>query len=166
MTSTRCLLLLLIGLLMSGCGYQLRGSLAMPESLKNVYVFNASSPLQTELQAILKSSRATMANSPNEAGIVVKVLKEDIRSRVLSIGSAGKTSESELNYYLQFQFYDSQEHELMEEQTIEIAREYFNDQSAVLARSNEDLIIRKEIYKQASRMLLARARVAAEKLKK
>ena len=67
---------------------------------------------------------------------------------------------------LQFQFYDNQENALMDEQRIEIAREYFNDQTAVLAKSNEEQIIRKEIYKQAVRMLMLRAEAAAERLKK
>jgi LPS-assembly lipoprotein len=115
---------------------------------------------------MLKSAKGKITTSPNEASLVVKVLKEDIRTRILSIGSAGKSSESELNYYLRFQFYDNQENELMEEQTIEIAREYFNDQTAVLAKTNEEQIIRKEIYKQAARMLMARANVAVEKIKK
>ena len=153
-------------LMLSGCGYHLRGSIDMPEELKNMYVFNASLPFQTELNAVLKSSKAKLATSPNDAGLVVKILREDITTRVLSIGSAGKSSESELNYVIRFQFFDNKENELMDEQTIEIAREYFNDQSAVLAKTNEEQIIRKEIYKQAVRMMMVRARAAIDKIQK
>jgi LPS-assembly lipoprotein len=166
MRQTRACILLMAWLMLTGCGYHLRGSVDMPESLKNMYLFNASSMLQTEIQTLLKSAKGKIAGSPNEAGIVVKVLKEDMTTRVLSIGSAGKSSESELNYYLRFQFYDNQENELMEEQTIEMAREYFNDQTAVLAKSNEEQLIRKEIYKQSARMLIARAKVAVDQIKK
>lgn len=151
---------------LSGCGYHLRGSIDMPESLKNVYVFAASSPLQTEMMAMLRASKGKLAASPNEAGVVVKILKEDMSSRVLSIGSTGKSNESELNYYLRFQFYDNKENTLMDEQTIEIAREFFNDQTFVLAKTNEEQLIRKEIYKQAARMLMARARIAVDNRKK
>ncbi len=166
MRQTRACILLMAWLMLTGCGYHLRGSVDMPESLKNMYLFNASSLLQTEIQNLLKSAKGKIAGSPNDAGIVVKVLKEDMTTRVLSIGSAGKSSESELNYYLRFQFYDNQENELMEEQTIEMAREYFNDQTAVLAKSNEEQLIRKEIYKQSARMLIARAKVAVDQIKK
>lgn len=158
--------LLVMFLLLSACGYHLRGSIAMPESLKSLYVFNASSALQSELSDVVKASKGHLASSPNEAGLVVKIISEDIRTRVLSIGSSGKSNESELNYFLQFQFYDNQENQIMEEQRIEIAREYFNDQTAVLAKSNEEQILRKEIYKQAVRMLLLRAEAAAAKIKK
>ena len=166
MRQIRACVLLVTWLMLSACGYHLRGSVDMPEALKNIYLFSASSMLQTEIQVMLKSAKGKIATSPNEAGLVVKVLKEDMRTRILSIGVAGKSSESELNYYLRFQFYDNQENELMEEQTIEIAREYFNDQTAVLAKTNEEQIIRKEIYKQAARMLMARANVAVDKIKK
>lgn len=153
-------------LILTACGYHLRGTIAMPESLKNMYVFNAGPQLQNELKAVLKASKAQLASSPNEASLVIKILNEDMKTRVLSIGSTGKSNESELNYFLQFQFYDNQENALMDEQRIEIAREYFNDQTAVLAKSNEEQIIRKEIYKQAVRMLMLRAEAAAERLKK
>ena len=158
--------LLLMFLMLTACGYHLRGSIAMPESLKNLYVFNASSALQSELNDVMKASKGHLASSPNEASLVVKIISEDIKTRVLSIGSSGKSNESQLDYFLQFQFYDNQENQVMEEQRIEIAREYFNDQTAVLAKTNEEQILRKEIYKQAVRMLMLRAEAAAAKIKK
>jgi len=151
---------------MVGCGYHLRGSIEMPESLKNLYVFGSSQPLQTEILSLMKASKGKIVGSPNDAGVVVKVLREEMRSRVLSIGSTGKSSESELEYYLRFQFFDSKENALMDEQVIEISREFFNDQTAVLAKGNEELLIRTEIYKQVARMILARARIAVDNQKK
>ncbi len=85
-----------------------------------------------------------------------------MRTRVLSIGTTGKSAESELNYYLRFQFFDKQDNPLKDEQSIELAREYFNDQTAVLAKTSEAQLITTEIYKQASRMLMVQARVALE----
>lgn len=151
---------------MVGCGYHLRGSIEMPEALKSLYVFGSSPPLQTEILSMMKASKGKIVGSPNDAGVVVKVLKEEMRSRVLSIGSTGKSSESELEYYLRFQFFDSKENALMDEQVIEISREFFNDQTAVLAKGNEEQLIRTEIYKQVARMILARARIALDNQKK
>ncbi|PPD26948.1 MAG: hypothetical protein CTY22_03670 [Methylomonas sp.] len=115
------------------------------------------------MKGLLRSASGRLTASPNEAGVVVKVLREDIRRRVLSMGSTGKSSEMELDYYLRFQFYDKQEKPLMEEQTIELSREYFNDQLAILAKESEEMMIRKEIYKQAARMVMSLAQVAVEK---
>lgn len=159
------LLLLALSILV-GCGYHLRGTVALPESLKSLYVFGASSDLQTELVTLLQSSKGKMVNSPNDAGVVIKILKEDLRRRVLSLGSSGKSSEFELQYYLRFQFFDNQEIALQEEQTIELTREYYNDQTAVLAKDLEEGMIRKEMYKQVARTLLSRAQVAVENKQK
>ena len=159
------MILIIVLLFLSACGYHLRGSVDIPESLKNVYVVGANPYLQIEIAALLKASKGKIANSSKEAGIVIKVVKENITNRVVSIGATGKSTESELNYYLRFQFFDNQDKPLMDEQTIELAREYFNDQTAILAKTSEAQLITIEIYKQASRLLMARARVAIDNVK-
>jgi LPS-assembly lipoprotein len=162
--ASRLLVSGLISLLL-GCGYHLRGSIDLPEQFKSLYLFGVSSPLQTELQSLLRAANGHVAASPNQAGLVLKVMKEELRNRVISVGSAGKSSEVELAYYLRFQFFDNQEKPLLDEQTIELSREFFNDQTAVLAKDNEELLIRKEIYKQVARMLMLRAQAAINSAK-
>jgi LPS-assembly lipoprotein len=160
-------LVLIFGLgLLPACGYHLRGSVDIPESLKNVYLSGAASSLQSEMVSLLKASNAQIAPSIDKAGIVIKVMREEMKNRVVSLGTTGKSTESEVNYYLRFQFFDNKDKPIMDEQTLEISREFFNDQTAVLARSSEELVIRNELYKQAARMLMARARIAVETPKK
>lgn len=158
--------LVLMVLSAGGCGYHLRGSIEMPESMKNVYVVGASSLLQTQIVSILKASKSNIAPFSKDAGVVIKITKEDIRNRVVSIGTTGKSTESEVNYYLRFQYFDNKDKPLQDEQTIEMAREFFNDQTAVLAKASEELMIREEIYKQAARMLIARAKIALDNQQK
>ena len=72
--------------LLTACGYHLRGSIALPAELKNMYVFGANGNLYSELQSVVKASDGKLAASPNDAGLVIKILKEDFRRRVLSVG--------------------------------------------------------------------------------
>jgi LPS-assembly lipoprotein len=160
------LLLMLVLVFLTACGYHMRGSIALPEELRSMYFFGVSGSLDTELKALLKAADAGVATSPNDAGVVLKALKEDLRRRVISVGSSGKSSEIELLYYLRFQFYDNQENTLLDEQVVELNREFFNDQTALLAKAEEEQTILKEIYRQAARMVLARAKIAAESRKK
>ena len=152
--------------LMTACGYHLRGSIALPTELKSVYLFGGAGSLNEEIKAMLRASEGKIVSSPNDAGIVIKVLKEDMRRRIISVGQTGKSSEMELNYYLKFQFYDNQENPLLDEQTIELSREFFNDQTAYLAKENEEILISKEMYRQAARMLISRAEIAVGSKKK
>jgi LPS-assembly lipoprotein len=154
--------LMIVLLVLNACGYHLRGSLEVPESLKSVYLTGASSAFQDQITSILKASKGNLVTTSKEAGVVVKVNKEDIRNRVLSIGTTGKSTELELIYYIRFQFYDNHDKPLMDEQTIEISREFFNDQTAVLAKSSEEQLLRTEIYKQVARMVMARAKIALD----
>ena len=161
----RFLLIVLLGFT-TACGYHLRGSIALPAELKNVYMFGMSGALSEEMKSLLRAADSKVAASPNQAGIVIKVLKEDMRNRVTSLGQTGKSNEMELNYYLRFQFYDNQENPLMDEQTIELNREFFNDQTVILAKENEEQTIRKEIYRQAARSIMSRAEIAIGSKKK
>ncbi len=152
--------------LATACGYHLRGSIGLPAELKSLYLFGTSGELNREMKAMIKASEGKIANSPNDAGVVIKVLKEDMRRRVISTGKTGKSSEIELIYYLRFQIFDNKEQPLMEEQTIDLSRDFFNDQTALLAKETEEATIRKEMYRQASRMLMMRAQAAVEASKK
>jgi len=151
--------------LLTACGYHLRGSMSLSSELQNVYLFGMSNQLNQEMKALLKASKAKIASSPNEAGVVIKILKEDMRRRVTSLGQTGKSQEMALDYYLRFQFYDNQQKPLIEEQTIEMSRVYFNDQLALLAKENEEKTIRQEMYRQTARMLMSRAEAAVKKRK-
>jgi LPS-assembly lipoprotein len=152
-------------LLATGCGYQLRGSLDVPDELKNVYMTGDSPSLHLEMVNMMKASKGKLLSTSTGAGVVIKINKEDIRTRVLSIGTTGKSTESELNYYVRYQIFDSNDKPLIEEQTLEIAREFFNNQTAVLAKSAEEQLIRNEIYQQATRILMSRAKIAIDNQK-
>lgn len=146
----------------SACGYHLRGTELIPDTLKNLYLIGASPQFQAEAVSMLKSANGQLVNSPESAGIVIRILKEDMHNRVVSIGTTGKSTESEVNYYIRFQLFDNKDNPLQEEQTLEVSREFFNDQTAVLAKSSEELLIRTELYKQVVRMVFARAKSVIE----
>ena len=152
--------------LLTACGYHLRGSMSLSSDLKNIYLFGMSGGLSQEMKALLKASDIKLALSPNEAAVVVKILKEDMRRRTISIGQTGKSQEMELEYYLKFQMYDNQENPLLDEQVIELSRVFFNDQLALLAKENEENTIRTEIYRQTARTLVSRAEAAVKSKQK
>jgi LPS-assembly lipoprotein len=68
----------------------------------------------------------------------------------------------ELGYRFNYELVDSKNKVLMPQQPIEIKREYYNDQLAVLAKGNEEALIISEMYQQAVRSIVNGARVALE----
>ena len=149
-----------MALLLSACGYHLRGALELPDGLKNVYLVGGSGQLQEQFNSAMKTSSVGIASSPETAGIIVRIFNEDNQRRVLSLSSTGTANDFELEYRFDYELVDSKNKVLMPRQSVEIKREYYNDQVAVIAKGNEEIVIRNEMYQQAVRSIVNRARVA------
>lgn len=157
--------LLLASLLMfSACGYHLRSSLDLPKELKTVYIEGASGQLRNILKKSLRSSVAKLVNHASEAGIVIKVVKEKMRNHVLSLNASGRANEYELYYVLDFLLLDAKGNVLTETQSIEITRDYFNNQEELLGKYNEEQVIRDEMYYQAVSIMLNRSRIVLKQM--
>ncbi len=166
MPQTKNIVLLTVLLFISACGYQLRGSIELPEGLKSIYMQGGSRALKKTMQKTLKSSGGQLVDHIDQAGIVVKIDTENMDRRVLSLSSTGRVSEFELIYILEFTLLDKAGEVLSKQQRIEINRDYFNDQGDILGQNNEELVIRDEMYRSAVRSIFNRSRVALEKLEK
>ncbi len=144
--------------LLTACGYHLRSAIDIPEAMKSVYIEGAGSELHREMKQSLRYSEGRLVSAPSQAGLVIKVVKDDMRRRVLALDSQGKAIEFELNYTVTYSLLDAQGKILLDQQNLEIDREFFNSQQDILAKNNEELVIRDEIYRQAVRSIVSRAR--------
>ena len=151
---------MILALLLSACGYHLRGAIDLPAGMKNVYLEGGSAQLRDQFNRAMELSSVPLASSPETAGIIVKIFDEDSQRRVLSLNSQGAANDFELGYSFDYELVDSKNKVLVPRQSMEIKREYYNDQLAVLAKGNEEALIRDEMYQQAVRTIVNRARVA------
>ncbi|MGZ5006868.1 MAG: LPS-assembly lipoprotein LptE [Methylobacter sp.] len=159
---TRKVVIFVMALLLSACGYHLRGAFELPANMKKVYVEGGSLPLRDQFSQIMQASSGQLTDSRKGAGIVVKILSEDFNRRVLSLSSRGKSNEFELDYHLDYELANPGDAVLLPRQTVEIRREYYNDQQFVIAKDNEEALIRNEMYQQAVHTIVNRARVVLE----
>ena len=159
---TKKAIILGLALLLSACGYHLRGSFELPSAMKNVYIEGGSGPLREQFRQVIKSSSGQLAGSRGGAGIVIKIFDEDFKRRVLSLSSRGKSNEFELYYRLDYELTNAGDALLMERQPVEIRREYYNDQQFMIAKDQEEAVIRNEMYQQAVHTIVNRARVVLE----
>ncbi len=150
--------LILCVLFLSACGYHLRGAIELPSELKNVYVEGASAALQEQFKLALQSSSVQVVNNRAEAGVVIVVSGEDSLKRSLSLGVGGRSNQYGLEYRLNYKVTDAKDVELIEPNSVEIRREYFNNQLDILAKDNEEITIRNEMYQQAVRTMINQIR--------
>jgi LPS-assembly lipoprotein len=159
---TKKAVIFVMALLLSACGYHLRGAIEMPSNMKNVYVEGGSAPLLEQFKQVMKSSSAQLAGSRKDAGIVIKIANEAFNRRVLSLSTRGKSNEFELEYRLDYEFANAADAVLMPQQSVEVRREYYNDQQFMIAKDQEEAVIRNEMYQQAVQTIVNRARVVLE----
>jgi LPS-assembly lipoprotein len=143
--------LLVLGL--SNCGFSLRGSQALPESL-NTVVINASmqhSPLNRALDARLPVYQLRSVNADSEAvedinptsSVLLNLQPETLDRRLLSVFSSGQVAEYELIYSVDYQVIFPNAEPI--NNTVSVSREYQDDPQRILAKSRELELIMDEM---------------------
>ncbi len=143
---------------LTACGYHLRGSIDLPAQLERVAMQSASTNLQNAMKQLLRGSGAKLVVRPSAASLVIQLQQEDMQRRVLSLDSTGRANEFELTYRLRYQLLNAKGKPLVDKPLVaELHRTYFNDQVEILAKSNEENVIRQELYRQAAERILSQA---------
>ena len=162
MLTKKSVILMMMALLLNACGYHLRGNLELPAGLKSVFLEGGSAQLQEQFKKAMDLSSVPVASSAETAGVIIKVFDESSQRRVLSLNSTGVANDFELDYRFDYEIVSAKDQVLMMRQPVEIKREYYNDQLAIIAKESEETVIRNEMYLQAVRTMVGRAKTAFE----
>lgn len=148
--------------LTTACGYHLRGSIDLPDALNKVFVSNASGTLNKAFKDIYKEK---LVKSASTAELVVKILKEQLSRHTVSTDTSGYSNEFTLVYRIDFNILDGKGKILSANQRLRLNKSYFNNQSGdtLLAKNNEEALLRKELYSQAVYSITSKARAALSK---
>lgn len=149
---------LMMVLLLTACGYHLRGAFDLPKGIKKIYLRGASTLLREQFSKTLQGSSGQLVNSPTTAEVIVGIFDSDIKQRSVSLSAGGRSNEFELTYRLEYELRDATNKVLLAREPMEIRREYFNDQQDIIAKDNEESVIRTEMYQQAVRGIFNRLR--------
>ncbi len=160
------LFLLVVATLLSACGFHPKSSYSLPLELKSVYLDGGSPALREEMRQQLRHSKSELTESLAESKMVIKLFDENFQRRGVSLSERGKTNEYELIYRVEYELATPKDAVLLARQPLEIRRDYYNDQQAVLARDNEETTLRSEMATQVVRTMLNQARFALEKSEK
>ncbi len=154
----RLLPLLLFWSILSGCGFHLRGAVALPPDKRVVALagIGMDRPFARELQRLLDLVEGRLTRDPKEAGSVLVVHQIQQDRRIVSLDEHGKAIEFELVYRVRFEARKPDGRVLLPMQTITIRRIYLNPQFQIIGKSEEESVIREEMRREAARTLLRR----------
>lgn len=144
------------GMLLTACGFQLRGSTNLP--FKSIYLGLAdSSPLGNELKRYIRASGETeVVADPKAAEAVLEVLAEVRDKQVLSLNSQGRVREYVLIYRLNFRVTNNQQKELQPPTEIVIKRDIRFNESAALSKEAEEGLLYRDMQSDMVQQILRR----------
>ena len=151
-------------LVLSGCGFHLRGSTDLPEELSEVAL--EGTRLNGELGVAVRNgfSRAggQVVESRSSARSVLVITQDSSSRRVLSVNSLGQANEYELAYTLGFRLDDPNGTNRVVAQSIKLRRQYRFDPDLILAKGDEEARLVREMRQDAVHQMLRRLKAGIE----
>jgi LPS-assembly lipoprotein len=147
------------GILLSGCGFQLRGTGNQPElPFKTMFLgFPETSPLGIALRRNLAAAdRVKVVNDRTQADAALEVLAEARDKQVLSLNSQGRVREYNLFYRLNFRVVDREGRELLPPSQIVIRRIQPYNENQALAKEVEEAQMYREMQNDVVQQVLRR----------
>lgn len=149
-------LLCLLTLLLSACGFKLRGSFQLPAAIQKIYVVGAnSSDLVKDLNDMLAFSAEVVENRA-DANAILTINKEESKNRTLSVDSRGKVRETEMSYSVLYSLVLANGDVLLDNEALLLARDFIDDENDIIGRTNESAVISRDLKRDAAQQILRR----------
>jgi LPS-assembly lipoprotein len=154
------IIMLTAALLLSACGFQLRGTATLPFS--TLYVQAApTSPFATQLKRVVRSGGATrVTERPEEAEVILQILNELQEKQILSLGGGGRVSEFQLRYRVSFRLTDSKNREHIPASEIVLRRDFSFTDAQALSKEAEEAVLLRDMRNDAVLQLVRRLQAA------
>lgn len=160
----RARLLLLFALFLSSCGFQLRGSYALPWETLAIQGLPENSELYFQIKRSIESGSSTrIVSDPKQAGATLVVLRNDQHKSILSLSAKGLVREFQLTKSFSYQVQDARGQLLSSPSQIVLQREMTFDDERIFAKEAEEALIWREMQTDLVQQLLRR--LAASKPK-
>lgn len=151
----------IVAVLITGCGFQLRGlgTAQLPPSLSTLRVvvqdsLAANDPLRLTMEDALRVQAGATITQAGDAPVLT-LTRENIDSQVLTIDTSGKASEYMLRYEIGFSLSDING-ALLPPQTLRLQRDYRFNPLNVLAKEQEEENLKRELRRDAFSQIIRR----------
>jgi LPS-assembly lipoprotein len=109
----------------------------------------------------LLNAGAEVVDSPAEASAVLMLHSQRLQRRVLSVDTQGRAAEYELALQVVFSLRDSTGRRIADNERVSVIRDFSFDPDNVLAKSDEETALRKEMYRLAVSQMVRRVQSLA-----
>ena len=140
---------------LAGCGFQLRGAYTLP--YESLYLAVAeSSVVGAGLKRAIRSTGTRLADDPKDAQATFQPTAEAREPVILSLSSSGRVREKRLRYRYAYRVIDNKGRDLLLPGVIELNRDLTYADSAVLAKTQEEELLWRDMESDLVQQLMRR----------
>lgn len=147
-------LALMCSLILSACGFQLRGAANLP--FQKLYIQGGGISISRDLKQSLETNGIQVLDSPEGAELLLEVQGENYEKRILSLSGTGVVREFELFYRVSFRTREPANPIWSTVQTVQQRRDFSYNDSALLGKAEEEAMLNSDMRKDAVREVLRR----------
>lgn len=152
----RWVLVLLLTLNLAACGFELRGSAALP--FESLYI-EGGQDIAVDLERAVRPTATKVTERAQDAQATLQILGEEREKRILSLNRAGRVSEFRLLYRVSFKVTDQKGRALLPTQQIELRRDITFNDSETLAKESEEALLYRDMQTDAVQQIIRRVSV-------
>lgn len=143
-------------LLLTACGFHLRGDVGMPFATLYLDIGNSNSPFINDLRRNLASNKVTLVNRAEQADVVLQIVSEVADKQILTLSGAGRVNEFQLRYRVSVHAYDLKHNTWMPAEEMYLYRNYSYDDTKILAKESEEALLFQSMRNDMAQQILRR----------
>ena len=147
-----------VALLLSACGFELRGEARLPPVMQKTWLQLAddSSTFSRELVLVLRGSGIELVGAPDQATAELRVFDERMQREALTISGQARVREFALVFDIDFELRQADGEVLIPRETLRLVRDYSFDEQEILAATREEEFLQAEMRRAMASQLLRR----------
>jgi LPS-assembly lipoprotein len=149
--------LIIMAALLSGCGFALRGTAALPVELQTLYLesLDPGTEILREMRRVLQNNQITLLQAPAAESYRLGIGEEQNTERALSVNANARAGEYELTMSLPFQLRQGGTI-LLGPETLQTSKVYLADPENAVAKNEEAQQIRSEMRRELAQQIIRR----------
>ena len=155
----RFVIALLLATALAGCGFQLRGTAALP--FETLFIPNTTGGIGLDLKRNIQSGTRTRVVDDQKLAQAVLQFTVDAREKnILSLSGSGRVREFQLRYRVGFRVHDGKGSEFLPASQIVLTRDFTFNDTDVLSKELEEAQIFREMQLDMVQQILRRIATA------
>ena len=156
-------LLVCLAVMLSACGFQLRGSAVLPGEMAVTYI-KAGNPYGTlvnDFAEALRTHKVTVTEVREEATATLLIIDSKRDKDVLSVNGNGKVLEYQLTQSIVFSVVSADKATLLDPQQVAMSRDYLYSSTDVLSKEREEAVVRRTLQRELVNLAILRMAAVA-----